>query len=242
MSKSFDQTFDTNLVQSLYIIKYFPQKAAQLQKDLTTAEFIELSIRAKNLHTNTTMYITPQVMEEIKLCENKLPGIVDFARKYFHLKIVKSRKVAEDIAELMASYLIKEFPVSHTSTEKQSALTTEQKNGVENFADVQIVAENNVTYGNPFFTLNAKHMVSMPVPQNTTPNHPKNMPYTESPFNYNRSKAIIYENHKLLKSPRVLHKVTKANLKKPCATTYRVSDLNKKKYYLEAIVQDFDFF
>ena len=61
-------------------------------------------------------------------------------------------------------------------------------------------------------------------------------------WQYARSKAIIYENHKLLKSPKVLHKVTKANLKKPCATTYRVSDLNKKKYYLEAIVQDFDFF
>lgn len=242
MSKSFDQTFDTNVVQSLYIIKCLPHKIAQLQKDLNPAEFAELYVRAKNLRTNNTMYITPQVMEEIRLCEQKLPGIVNFAQKYFHLKITTSRKAAEDIAELMVNLLEKEFSVNPSSSEKQSALIPEIKNGEENFADIQIVAENNVSYGNPFYTLNAKHMVSMPVPQNKNHYHPDNMPYAKSPFNNDRSKAILYQNNKLLKSGKVLHKVSRANLKKPYATTYRVTELNKKKYSLEEIVREPDFF
>ena len=242
MAKSFDQTFDTNVVQSLYILKnaqYLPQKVEELRKDMTKEEFWELYHRAQNIQTNKTMYITPQIMEEIKLCESKLPGIVSFTQKYFHIKAITSKQMARDIAELMEAYLIKEFSISKKLPTKQSALEPEKKDGQLSFADIQIVAENNVTYGNPIYTLNAKHMVSMPVAQRNDPKNP-NLIYAESPKNNYRSKAIIHQNKKILKSGKVLHPASKANLKKPCATTYRVSDINKKKYYLESIVQEID--
>ena len=109
MSKTYAHTCDTNVVQALFILKHVPEKIPYLHKHYSTANIIELNILAKNLNANRSLFVTPQVMKEIEMCENKLPGIVDFARRYFNLKVTTSMQMASDIAELSKIYFEKDI-------------------------------------------------------------------------------------------------------------------------------------
>lgn len=223
MSKSYAQTCDTNVVQALYILKHVPEKIPYLEKHYSAASIIELKILSKNLHPNCSLFITPQVMKEVELCEPKLPGIVDFARRYFNLRLTLSGKVANDIVELVKAYFEEDIYLPDGTREAQSALIREKKNGELDMSDAEIVSENNAMNGFPLFSLNEKHMIINHRAQD------QNKQY--------RSMAILKKNNQVLHRAR-LHKVTAANLKKLTATTFKVSDINKKKYYLETLMHE----
>lgn len=223
MSKTYAQTLDTNAVQALYILKYVPEKIPYLEKHYNTANIIELKILSKNLHPNCSLFVTPQVMKEIELCDKKLPGILNFARAYFNQRITNSSKMASDIEELVKAYFEEDIYLPDGTREAQSALIREKKNGDLDMADAVIVSENNAVNGFPLFSLNEKHLIVNHKAQD------QNKQY--------RSMAIIKKNGQVLRRAR-LHKVTTANLKKLTATTFKVSDINKKKYYLETLMHE----
>ena len=223
MSKTYGLTCDTNVVQALYILTHVPEKIKYLEKHYSTANIIELRILAKNLHANTSYFVTPQIMKELEVCDQKFPGIVDFTRRYFNIRPTTSPQMAEDIAELMKLYFEKDIYLSDGTVGAKSALISEKKNDKEDTADAEIISENNATNGHPMFSLNEKHEIVML--DSCNPTKP------------NWSLAILLKNKKLLKKP-ILHKRTRANLKKLTATTFKVENINKKKYYLEALMND----
>lgn len=223
MKKSYGNSYDTNVVQSLFILKHRPDKVPYLEMHYSPQYVQEMHFLSKTLQRRTNLFVTPEVMKEIEKCESKLPGIVDFTRKYFHINVTTSQRMIDSIVELAEEYLKEDIYLSDGTRVAQSALIKEMKNGELDAADAHIVSGNNVVNGYPFFSLNEKHLITM---QNSCrPNKPL------------RSFAVLKKNKYYLNKIG-LHKVTRANLKKNTATTFRVDDINKNKGYLEVIMNE----
>ena len=210
------RTCDTNTVQSLFIIICRPDKLKNLEKVNNPANMMELYETAKKIKSRGTksLYVTPYVMKEIEACESKLPGIIDFTRNNFLMRVTTSEKLIETIVELEDKYLEKDILLNDSTRDPQSAVEIEYKDGLPSRADAHIIAENNVLYGYPFFTLNEKHLICMK--SSDKPNKPQ------------RSLAILKKNAELLAS-RQLHKVAKKNLKSLTSTTFKVKHMDKSK-------------
>ena len=213
-----NRTLDTNVVQTLYIMLNRPNRVAAIEKNKTTTEIICLRQTAKKLmQGKKEFYITPQVMKEIEMTENKYPGIINFARNNFLMNITTSPQLIQTIIDLEDEYLKEDIYLNDSTRAPQSAIYLEEdnkKDGLPNRADAHIVAENNVINGYPLFSLNEKHLICMKNSQK--PNSPQ------------RSAAILNKNKGYLKSHQV-HKVAKKNLKKLTSTTFKVKNINRNK-------------
>lgn len=211
-----NRTLDTNVVQTLYIMLNRPDRVAAIEKNKTTTEIICLRQTAKKLmQGKKEFYITPQVMKEIEMTENKYPGITNFARNNFLMNITTSPQLIQTIIDLEDEYLKEDIYLNDSTRAPQSAIYLEdKKDGLPNRADAHIVAENNVVNGYPLFTLNEKHLITIE--------------YSDKPNKPQRSAAILNKNQGYLKSHQ-LHKVAKKNLKKSTSTTFKVKNIDKNK-------------
>lgn len=208
-----NKTCDTNVVQSLFILINRPDKVDALENSNTTTNMIELLRMARKIEQGQkSLYVTPQVMKEIEMCESKLLGIVDFTRKNFYMRTTTSPRLVQTIIDLEDEYLREDIYLNDSTRAPQSAIKIEYKEGLPSRADAHIVAENNVLNGHPLYTLNEKHLVC--IENSDKPSSPK------------RSAAIINKN-KLFVSKYVLHKVAKKNLKKLTSTTFKVRHINR---------------
>ena len=220
------KTCDTNVVQSLYIILNRPDKIPSLEKSYSPVYMMKLFNQAKKMQSSKqkNLYVSPYVMKEIELCEKKYPGIVQFTRDNFLMKTTTSQHMIDIIVELTDRYLEEDIELNDSTRALQSAVQGEYKNGLLSRGDAQAVAENNVLYGQPFFSLNEKHLICMI--ESDKPNKPR------------RSKAILKKNEELVAEGR-LHKVPKRNLKKLTATTFKVKHIDKSSEdLLKAMIQE----
>lgn len=220
-----ERTCDTNTVQSLFIMLHRPDKLSSLENNNTITDIIELRQKANKIKQHKKdLYVTPQIMREIEMCESKLPGIVDFTRNNFLMRVTTSPRLIKTIIDLEDELLKKDYLLNDSTREPQSAVQVEYKDGLPSRADAHIVAENNVLNGQPLFTLNEKHLI-------TIANYRK-------PSSPQRSVAILNKN-KIFVETYPLHKVAKKNLKKLTATTFKVKYINKSKDdLLSAFIQE----
>ena len=222
-----DRTCDTNVVQSLYILLHRPDKIRDLELANSPMYMMEMYETSKKIRRGQKrfLYVTPMVMEEVEECEKKLPGIVQFARDNFLMKVTTSDRLIDTILTLEEELLKEDIPLRDSTRGLQSAVQIEYKDGLPSRADAHIVAENNVLLGNPIYTLNEKHLICMR--HSSKPNSPQ------------RSSAILKKNEHLLNSGYPLHKVAKRNLKKATSTTFKVKNINKDKDSLiSAMIQE----
>ena len=207
------KTCDTNVVQSLFIILHRTDKLPFLEANNTMTNMIELHLLARKIEKGQkSLFLTPQIMKEIELCENKLPGIVNFTRQNFLMRTTNSPMLVQTIIDLEDEYLRQDIYLNDSTRSLQSAIQIEYKDGLPSRADAHIVAENNVLNGQPLFTLNEKHLICMAT--SNKPSSPK------------RSAAILNKNKALVRDYR-LHKVAKKNLKKLTSTTFKVRHINR---------------
>ena len=212
-----DRTCDTNVVQSLYILLHRPDKIRDLESANSTMNMMELYETSKKIRRGQKkfLYVTPMVMEEVEECEKKLPGIVQFTKDNFLMKVTTSKRMIDAIIELEDMYLTPDIPLGDSTRALQSAIQIEYKEGLPSRADAHIVAENNTLLGNPIYTLNEKHLICMK--SSSKPNSPL------------RSTAILKKNEDMLHSGYPLPKIAKRHLKKPTSTTFKVKNINKDK-------------
>ena len=214
-------TLDSNMVGYLYALNS-PQLTIEeyvnIKRKLNATQLKIVEKIIDNNFEGIEFKTTPQVIEEVQRCAclKKDPGIVNFLAKLCKIRIPRTQigkvRYAELIVDLMEKYTERDIALSDDTREYQSAVASEIKNGVENFADAKIVAENNILNGAPLVTRNEKHLVSMEVVK----------------FNNNlRSEAILDKNKKFLKSHKMLipNKTVRMHLKSKKATTFRITDI-----------------
>ncbi len=214
-------TVDTNVVQSLYRLMGNGGDSDVIMANYSLEQVNSLKKLIKNL-CDYTIHITPQVEKELKKCEEKYAGIMEFARTVLGIPKAKEYKagsfIDEHIRALQQEYLREDIHINDSTRKLQSALTSETKNGEVDTADSLIIAENSVLYGYPFFTLNEKHLISMRE--------------TEDKRKAYRSRAILDKNRRYLKQVPHKHSVVRKNLKAQHATTYRIVRVFDKELYM----------
>ena len=211
-----DRSCDTNVVQTLFILLNRPDKIPHIERTYNPVDFIELYRLSKKMAKakQTDLYITPMIMKEVEACEGKLPGIVDFAKNNFSMRVTTSPRLIQTILDLEEELLREDITLSDSTRGAMSAIEQEIKDGMPSRADAHIASENNVLNGHPLFSLNEAHLICFKHSQK--PNSPL------------RSSAILKKN-KLMLDGYPLHKVAKKNLKKNTATTFKVKNINKGK-------------
>ena len=218
MNKSI--VLDTNIIQCLFMILKTPDGPAKLQATLNPEEFSTLFNLSMNYST-FNCYITTQIYEELKACEKfRYKGILKFATSFCKIKPPKKYKESAEpylhILDLQKLYLKKDIPLRDRTVSLQQAISSETKNGVEDFSDSLIVSEKNITTGYPMFTLNEQHLICMNEARK------KSVPY--------RSRAILLKNLEYLHNKNIDDKTIKANLQKEDATTFRIKNIFDDEY------------
>lgn len=215
-------TLDSNMVGYLHLLEKGELSANdyfKMQQILTNEQYSILKQIIHSGYEGIKFYTTPQVIREVSACA-KVKGdnsIVEFLERICKIKIPMTRadkeRYADFIIQLMEEYIKEDVPVYKDGKEvMESAIASERKNGVLNFADAKIVAENTVLHGSPVVTRNEKHLISMP-----------GCGYR----NNERSCAILDKNKKILKSSKVVipHKRIKVHLKSDRSTTFRINEI-----------------
>ena len=215
-------SLDTNVVQSLYLFMSLGEKAAiRKMNGYTEEQFNMIRKLIKNLD-KYELRVTPTVFAEVEKATSKYPDIVKFIKTNLHISkpkdYSKSPLIKKHIEALRDEYIKSDIYLGDNTHTPQQARSFEVKNGKVDYTDALIIAENNVLFGCPFFTLNEKHLVGM----NEADNKQKPL----------RSRAILNKNKKYLKL--VPHKFTqiRKNLKRPHATTYRISRVFDKELFM----------
>ena len=168
-------SLDSNMVGYLYALSKSGGLSAmeyiELNKNrdnsLTAEQYDIIFNIIENNFNGFKFYTTPQVEHEVRRCAEIQGnyGIVRFLENLCKIKIAKSAtdkfKHAEIISDLMDEYLKEDILLSNDVREPQSAIISEMKNGVKNFADAKVVSENTVLNGKPLVTRNEKHLIAM---------------------------------------------------------------------------------
>lgn len=238
-------TIDTNMVGNIYTLISTTPGSKEFNDILNKfnvpqRQTLEYILYNGYLH-GVQFYTTPQIMSEVKkgaeVTKNK--RLLEFLNNYCKIIIPKEvaerRKYAEHIAALMTEYSEENIFIKKLGSNAQSAVSSEIKNGKNNYADAKIVSENNLLNGKPLVTLNEKHLVAIPIPKD-----PKEEQMSKSAptrkrrksedllNNHIRSEAILKINKRYLQKHRNdLPKKPRAHLKSLKSTTFKVTDLAK---------------